>query len=105
MDQHLHVAGVWRVAVEDFRRNKAATGLLGNQRVVGIQQATTVGVIGKKQIPQALLLSFGLQFANNGQHHPTVIQCRQFPVVLCLYRINLVGHEAFYPLQVILALG
>ena len=60
MDQYFHIAGVWRVAVENLRGNEAAAGFLGNQGVVGVQQATAVFFVREKHVPEALGFGFFL---------------------------------------------
>ena len=66
LEQHLHVAGVGRVAVEDVRRQEDhAAHLLGQRRVVGVREpraavgAELLGVLlgvlgGQEEVPQSL---------------------------------------------------
>ena len=54
--QHLHVAGVGRVAVEDQRRDRRAPHLLGERRVVDVgQPLAAVGAEPRGVLPGVLL--------------------------------------------------
>ena len=68
--QHFHVAGVRRVAVEDFRRDKRVAHDLGQRRVVDIAEAGTVLRLGQKQVPQTRLFRLGLERFHDGRLPP-----------------------------------
>ena len=70
--QHLHVAGVGGVAVEDQRRDARPAGELGDRRVVDVgQPLAAVGaepggvlagvLLGQEEVPQALRAGLGLE--------------------------------------------
>src|SRR5690554_6188066 len=103
VDQHFHVAGVRRVAVEDFRGDEAAAGFFGNQGVVRVEQAAAVFVVREEHVPQALGLGLFFQLLDDWQHHPAVVQGGKLLVVLLFDGIDLVTHELFHAVEVILA--
>ena len=82
--QHLHVAGVGGVAVEDQGREGRPAGLLGDGGVVGVAEpgatvgaeACGVGVAvagGQEEVPQALAAGLGLELADDGRRRPGVL--------------------------------
>ena len=104
MDQHFHVAGVRRVAVEDFRGNEAAASFFGNQGIVGVEKPTPVFLIREEHVPQALCFGLCFQFLDDGQHHPAVFLRHQFLMVLLFKREDFFLHESFDALEIVLAL-
>ena len=71
--QHLHVAGVGRVAVEDERRDRRAPGELGDRRVVDVGEplAVPAGVLrgrNRFQRPRSRALAFSCSMTGNGCH-------------------------------------
>ncbi len=85
--QHLHVAGVGRVAVEHQRCQRRATGLLGDRGVVGVAEArATIGAeaggvgvavaLGEEEVPQALASRLRLEVGDDGGRRPGVLAPR-----------------------------
>ena len=83
LQQHLHVAGVGRVAVEDVRRQRGAAGQLGDRRVVDVGQPLAAvgaeprgvlpGVLARQEeVPQPLRAGLGLQLGDHRQRRPRV---------------------------------
>ena len=83
LQQHLHVAGVRRVAVEHQRRQRRASPSLGERRVVDVGQplaavgAEPLGVVAvvlarQEEVPQPLRAGLGLQLGDHRQRVPGV---------------------------------
>src|SRR3546814_18522803 len=52
LPQHFHVAGIGRIAIEDFRRQEALAHLLGQWRVFDMGEAGAMLRVRQEQIPQ-----------------------------------------------------
>jgi hypothetical protein len=101
--QHLHVAGVGRVAVEHQRRDRGAAGELRDRRVVDVgQPLTAVGaepggvlagvLVRQEEVPQAPLSGLGLELLDQRQRLPRVAgttSLREVAVVVALHRGDL----------------
>ena len=81
LQQHLHVAGVGGVAVEDVRRERRAAHQLGDRGVVDVGEplaavgAEPRGVLpgvlrGQEEVPQPLRAGLGLQLGDQRQRLP-----------------------------------
>src|SRR5690606_28727851 len=103
--EHFHVAGVGRVAVEDFRGDGGLAGDFGNGGVVGNGQAGAEFFVRQEHVPEALFAGFRLQLLDDRQYHPAVVEAVQFAVVGHFARDDLVLHEALDAGQVVLGLG
>ena len=69
--QHFHIASVGRSAVENFRRNVATPGQLGDWRVISIGKARAKSRIGVEHVPQACRLRLVFQLVNDRRDFPT----------------------------------
>ena len=70
--QRLHVAGVGRIAVEDFRGPGHLSHDLAQRRVFDVGQPRTVPGIGQKQVPQSRLLRERLEALDDLRRLPRV---------------------------------
>ena len=110
--QHLHVAGVGRVAVEDDRRDGRAPCQLGDGRVVDVREPlATVGaepggvlagvLLREEEVPQPSRAGLGLEVLDDRERRPLragLAGGGQVAVVLRLDRLDLLGHEGPHPL-------
>src|SRR3546814_1377095 len=70
LPQHFHVAGIGRIAIEDFRRQEALAHLLGQWRVFDMGEAGAMLRVRQEQIPQAGIARLRLQHLDLRRHLP-----------------------------------
>jgi hypothetical protein len=115
VQQHLHVAGVGGVAVEALAGDQRAAHALSEGRVLDVGQTCTgLGVTlagiphgwgrtgGQEQVPQTFGLGLGLEFLDQGGHHPGVPQRELRAMVGLLARRDLALDEGAEALQQLL---
>ena len=74
-NQHLHVAGVRRRAIECLRAKARAAHDFSQRRVFSVGQASAQLGIWQKQVPQPLGFCLGLEFLDDGGRLPAVTLC------------------------------
>jgi len=105
--QHFHVAGVGRVAVEHGGCEQAATGLLGDMRILGDGQPGAQLLARHPQIPQPLRPGLALQLFQHRRVLPlTPVAIRVAGMHLGpeggFDRLDVLAHERFHALQIVL---
>ena len=88
-DQHFHIAGVGRVAVEHFRRNHRTAGDFRQRRVIDIRQAVAIFRLGQEQVPQSGGLGLGFQLF----HHRRLVPPGPVCTTLELLEIGFFGRN------------
>ena len=103
LDQHFHVAGVRRIAVEDFRGHRGAAGDFGQRRIIGVTQAGAIFLFRQKQVPQAGGFGLGLQFLHDRRLFPLgpVRAVNELLLVNRLGGHHLLSHEGVEAFEVV----
>ncbi len=105
VQEHLHVARVRRVAVEDLARDQRAAHALGERRVLDVRKARTVRGVWQEEVPQTLRLGLRLELLDQRRNHPGVLQRELLAVVGLLAGGYALGDERIHPLQHFLRAG
>ena len=71
-DQHLHVAGIGRRAIEDLGREVGAPHLLARRRIVEVGEPGAQVALGQEQVPQPLGPGLRLQLFEQRDRLPAV---------------------------------
>ncbi len=92
--EHLHVAGVRRSAVDRLGGDlDAATGDLGERRVLEVRQPGAVLLVGQEEVPEALRARFDLQLLDDRRHDMRVALA-SLARIDRLGRVDVLVHEA-----------
>mmetsp|Transcript_1306 Transcript_1306/g.2603 ORF Transcript_1306/g.2603 Transcript_1306/m.2603 type:complete len:280 (-) Transcript_1306:1813-2652(-) len=93
LDEHLHVAGVGRVAIEYFRPDDRAAHDLGQGRVIEVVQPRAVLLMGAPEVPQPLGPRLGLQLLHDRRNDPAVVGGLDIGMIFMLGRDHMALHE------------
>src|SRR5262249_18789755 len=91
-EEHFHVPGVRRRAVEHLGGPRHASHDLAQRRVLEVGEPGAPLAIGEEEVPQTLLASPNLQLLDERSGLPPVT-LSQFPGVTVLVRVNVLIHE------------
>ncbi len=105
LDQHFHIAGIRRVAVEHLGGDEGVAHGFRQWRILHVGQAHAVFLIGQKQVPQPLTFRLGFQGLHDRWHGPFLTVLLQVGVVFRLSRDDVLLHEGFDFLQIFLGAG
>ena len=92
--QHLHIAGVGRVTIEDLGRQMRAAHDFAERGVFEIGEAGAAVAVGQEEVPETLRLGERLQLLDDGINLPGP-EFFHFAIVAGFVRVDVVVHEAF----------
>ncbi len=105
MPEHLHVAGVGRVAVAHLGGYQRAPHALGKRRVLDVREPGAQLLVWQEQVPQPLALGELLELLDRRQHDPRIFAREQLAHVWLLARRDLALLKGDQALQQLLRTG